>query len=560
MVFRRNPDYLIRNEYSAFFLELVSQLKLQINHLFTMTKKSLFSVVFYFVLFQGITQDLTDNLTFNTGTPSPYYSAGFDDNEAKKITLVNDSTYLQIISSFDWSQFPTPTYNMVRVVRKHANGTVDNYELRSTSSADYNCQFSDVIVDSNGDIVIAENYWDNNANQYAVVLSKYTSDNGASPVGYTLNLNFGSSGTYMLPYGFGFMDAIVREAYNNVGYYVIGKKNNEEAHIARVSVTGTSITGSLSLSPYEYSGRIVDAIVLIDNSCVFADNAIMSSGSNGMYYDRSYLAKVASNLTLDNSFDGDGIVDINWNSSVEGFGNTVVRSIRLEQDAFITICGYSNYLNGTGYFVPKGRITRINNNGTPDSNFGTNGTYADNLGISHWRFNHIDRLATGEYLVSGSYVDIFNTTYQKGMFMRFSANGVLNSAYGANGFMYRSEQQFEISRFSIKPTGEIVYSAISQILGPQTFVPVVGELVENSSVNGMEEQMDASLLIYPNPAHDFIQIVSKKPMHFSLYSIEGKFMGNYATESGVTIDLTGFESGMYYFRTSEGTMHKFMHN
>ncbi|MFT4601407.1 MAG: hypothetical protein ACI857_001587 [Arenicella sp.] len=86
------------------------------------------------------------------------------------------------------------------------------------------------------------------------------------------------------------------------------------------------------------------------------------------------------------------------------------------------------------------------------------------------------------------------------------------------------------------------------------------QLIENLEVTSNKKE---KLLIYPIPAVDHLQIVSKNPiLLLNIYDSSGKILliGNLQNNHNIILDINNFKSGIYFLRieTHEGTsIHKF---
>jgi uncharacterized delta-60 repeat protein len=134
--------------------------------------------------------------------------------------------------------------------------------------------------------------------------------------------------------------------------------------------------------------------------------------------------------SLDSTFSGDGIL-------IYDFNNFSYRAsdVEIQTDSKIIIGGtiYDNSISGySDYFV-----TRFDENGNIDLNFGTNGSMNYNVGtINQSQDSSEDYLRTIKLLPNGKIILVGNTNYlgNSGFaLMRLNTNGMLDTSFGTNG-------------------------------------------------------------------------------------------------------------------------------
>ncbi len=87
------------------------------------------------------------------------------------------------------------------------------------------------------------------------------------------------------------------------------------------------------------------------------------------------VARLLSNGTLDNTFDGDG------KKLIDQSPEDIVKSLALQNNGSIIICGYSFEFDPLlETFVNQIKVTKLNENGSLDLGFASDGSYEDNFG------------------------------------------------------------------------------------------------------------------------------------------------------------------------------------
>ena len=67
------------------------------------------------------------------------------------------------------------------------------------------------------------------------------------------------------------------------------------------------------------------------------------------------------------------------------------------------------------------------------------------------------------------------------------------------------------------------------------------------TTNGIIENLQNEISVYPNPANDVIIIVSNSPGNYlvEIYSVDGRLLYNYESNGTSEIDVSNFESGIF---------------
>jgi uncharacterized delta-60 repeat protein len=136
-------------------------------------------------------------------------------------------------------------------------------------------------------------------------------------------------------------------------------------------------------------------------------------------------------LTLDTTFDTDGIATVDFANNLDG-----ARGIAVQSDQKIVLVGMSRQSSGGNTFDYLA-LTRLNTDGTLDATFGTSGRVTS-LPAGTSNFGGADGRAVaiqsdGSIVVAGTYND--NTGGGKRLLVaRYSSAGVLDTTFGTNGY------------------------------------------------------------------------------------------------------------------------------
>lgn len=249
----------------------------------------------------------------------------------------------------------------------------------------------------------------------------------------------------------------------------------------------------------------------------------------------------------------------------------------------------------------KGNSLKILSNGQMDTNFGSNGIKNINPG-SNIIVKHLKSDPNGNYLLSGSIAG----TDKRAFLMRYKPNGEVDSNYGNNGFSYipNSSDTIETAMQSIFTRNDKTLSAIDKFKNGFDFGlvltnsdgstdnsvgdqgQIITEMDNDQRISIIEKQPDGKIIaagydadrmilmryeiseilntertetlktrIFPNPAKDFLNL--EEVSLFSEYIIRsesGQIIGKgMAKEKKLKIDVSQYNTGVYYITTSQGT-------
>lgn len=168
------------------------------------------------------------------------------------------------------------------------------------------------------------------------------------------------------------------------------------------------------------------------------DGKLVGAGYDGNSW---MLTRYNSNGTLDNSFGINGI------ETAEIATASVAYGVALQSDGKIISAGI---INNDQFFV-----FRNNTNGSPDNSFGTNGQVIVQNIINGAQANCVSVQNDGKIIAGGFQVD--NADVQKFMLLRLNQNGTSDSSFGTNGIATTSIQSFGdvINALTIQADGKI---------------------------------------------------------------------------------------------------------
>lgn len=208
--------------------------------------------------------------------------------------------------------------------------------------------------------------------------------------------------------------------------------------------------------------------------CIQTDGKIVVGGysDNGSKRDPVWI-RYNIDGTLDNSFDGDGI------QTYTGFTNTAyIQDMALQPDGKIVSTGIHWYALSPSILVQVA-LFRLNTNGSIDNSFGTNGAAIFfPAGMRH-TFGLSVRVVPGGKIVSGGYL-ITTAGGVFGMMARFTSAGTLDNTFGGgNGFFTDPGGGIDvISELVTQPDGKLIG------IGYRGFLSSINMVIIKLTVNG----------------------------------------------------------------------------
>lgn len=213
--------------------------------------------------------------------------------------------------------------------------------------------------------------------------------------------------------------------------------------------------------------------------------------------------------SLDSTFNMDGKVT----TSISQF-NDYLTALAIQADGKIIAAGLTN--NGDPNFTNYDfALTRYNVDGSLDIDFGTSGKVITSFGTSDDGANSVAIQPDGRIIVLGQ-----TSGYQDGDFAlaRYNSDGTLDESWGTGGKLTTafSSTWDGGTDLVIQPDGKIVcvgsYSNNGNDLALVRYISGIKVGVANLYQTG-------DVIIYPNPAHDEINISAKEPINHGRVNI-----------------------------------------
>jgi len=287
------------------------------------------------------------------------------------------------------------------------------------------CNANDVKVQADGRIVAAGSYT-TSSNKTNLLVVRYKTDG-------TLDNTFaggdGEQGISLEQYAAATSLALQPDGKIVASGIAAGNLYQPEATVVRLNADGSGD------NTFGTGGKLIITGVLAGQTnsvAVQADGKIVIAGSTSQYQNGAFrVFRLNTNGSFDNSFGSNGIFTINPEP------NDITYSVHLaiQPDGKVTVCGTMVKVTlGTGVsYNPKAVLFRLNNNGTLDTDFGTNGIVFQTAGTADYTtVSSIALQADNKIVVGGGYK---TGTSPKTHFlvMRFNTNGAPDNTFAGNG-------------------------------------------------------------------------------------------------------------------------------
>ena len=368
-----------------------------------------------------------------------------------------------------------------------------------------------------------------------------------------------------------------------IGGYFVSYNGSATTNLARLNSDGTLDT-TFTTSPFSFSNGSTGAIYTIKEQ---ADGKILIGGwfeKHGIT-NRSGIARLNSDGTLDTTFNpGLGVqngsngnhfvhkaivtptADIyiggrygsfnNLSTSsitklsstgttltplIEGTSNLDVVDIALQPDGKILICGSFTSVNSAA----RGRIARLNTNGTLDNSFGvTNG------GTNGW-VRTIKLLPSGQVLIAGAFTKYNDINANK--IALLSSTGTLNNSFNSSNLPI--DHMIESIEVENSNNSIIIAGQFTSVNNNNTDYKYLVRLISSSVVLGTDEvnHSNSKINIYPNPTTDQLTINTNEAIKsVSIFSANGQLVKQ---DKSKQINVGQLTSGKYTIQveTKEGT-------
>jgi uncharacterized delta-60 repeat protein len=427
----------------------------------------------------------------------------------------------------------------IAVARYNADGNLDNsFGTTGIVNVDFNGKNDDassVALQSDGKIVVVGRAQNSSNNNSDIAVIRLNSDG-------TLDNSFATNGKFQLDVdGYAF-DYALNVALQTDGKIVLvamaGTDMFAKNAVIRLNTNGTldnTFDGDGILKAFSFGSFTLSSLHSV---AIQTDGKILLAGSKNNNFS---VARINSDGSLDNTYATSGIYS--------GTDMATESKLYIQNDGKLL----ATYSHATQTTVT---VVRLNQNGTEDSGFGTNGKVTSQVGSpSTYDFTKdIIVQPNGKIIVTGS-------SYSSGsasdyLVIRYNSNGTIDNTFGSssNGIVVTSVASTDEDRgksVKLQSDGKIVVAG-SSCTGSCDFV-----LLRYNNSDATTGVADNSIflkspVIFPNPANDFVTVSNlPKGSALSILDVRGKVIYNsIITNELITINSSDFTSGVYFIQVN----------
>ncbi len=378
----------------------------------------LFILILFFLAIKLSAQQTGDlDFTFGTNgkTISSISSSDFD--AAAGIALQDDGKIVVVGAALF-----SDTQASFAIARYNSDGTLDNsfdFDGKVVTSFDTTLNGAfDVVIQSDGKILVAGVYADIFLEKSGLLLARYNTDG-------SLDATFSGDGKMQFNIANNLSDNVYSVAIQNDGKILIGGTHLITANTNDLCIIRFNTDGTLDNS-FGFGGVFSLAIPAMGSGITAlklqTDGKIVASGWANSANSFNFLTiRCNSGGTLDNSFGNAGISITSMSTSVSN-----INAIGIQNDGKIVIGGRSNY---------QFALVRYNSDGSLDNSFGIGGKVLTIMTVGGFNTAEISDLiieSDGKILVTG---DTTNNVigFSKYVLARYEVDGTLDSSFSGDG-------------------------------------------------------------------------------------------------------------------------------
>lgn len=323
------------------------------------------------------------------------------------------------------------------IARYNTNGSLDSsFDSDGKVSLGFFSGIESMQVQSDGKILVAGSW-----------LSLTPSDPGLDPFlkaslqRYTsegsLDTSFDIDGKVSIGFGggsIGKVHKIITQADGKI--LVCASVHFDLGNHYEIGMLRYNIDGSLDTS-FDLDGKLTSDINggsggYFRGFALQGDGKILVAGTTGM---NVALMRYNPNGSLDTSFDIDGLAEVDFDTMVDGRGQSLGYSVAVQTDGKIIVAGTvaTNWdINRTDF-----ALVRFNPDGSLDNTFGSGGKVVTSIGVNAWAYNVLIQ-TDGKILVSG----VSSEKYAEYVTLaRYNTDGSLDTTF--NGSAPPANQTFK---------------------------------------------------------------------------------------------------------------------
>lgn len=354
----------------------------------------------------------------------------------------------------------------------------------------------------------------------------------------TIDNSFNSNGIVLVPSG----TYLSKMKIQNDGKILITGENRVNANLTELLVMRFNIDGSLDNS-FDGDG-IVKTIIIPNESNTGNDILVQNNGKIVVAGRAGNIAKIVLvryNIdgTLDTTFASNGIF---LHSAITSANHS--KSVSLQSNGKIVIGGNEN--NG-----PKFLLERYNMNGSIDTTFGANGVSITNFSPNAGLLQDMEILPDDKIVACGTYISN-NSSF---LVARYYSDGSLDSTFGQNGWVetHFPNNNDQVSALTIQADSKIVvvgycYENNKNNIGVARY--------NNSISTNLQTKINTEIIVSPNPTNKQAKLQFSNNLNnakLMMYNEIGKMVKQIDNINGnqLLIDAADLKNGIYYIHVSQ---------
>lgn len=248
-------------------------------------------------------------------------------------------------------------------------------------------------------------------------------------------------------------------AYQSDGKLVAAGYALDNDELSYAVLARYNLDGSLDTT-FDGDGKLITAIngtyyyLFINALAVQPDGKLVVAGSKGLAFPDFFLARYNPNGSLDTSFDGDGIVTLEFTGFYDHGG---ISALAVQPDGKLVVAGYLGGSSGTAI-----ALARYNANGSRDTSFNGGGLVATFISGGNSFAEALVLQPDGKLVAAGRSNDDF-------VLARYHSNGSLDATFDGDGMVttsFGADTFDSANALVLQSDGKLV--AAGQTLGANT--------------------------------------------------------------------------------------------
>lgn len=237
-------------------------------------------------------------------------------------------------------------------------------------------------------------------------------------------------------------------------------------------------------------------------------------------------------------FNSDGTSDLSLGGTGEHYfelsDKSSFKAVKLQDDGKLVLAG------NLGVTLT---ITRMNENGDLDTTFSNDGRDSPKIGSSATFSRSVSIQPDGKIIVSGSMFGALS--YYQPVIIRYLSNGKLDTTFSDNGIskILVSNSNHGGGFSLLQPNGKLLVGGDFSNSTSDLYLFCLTTGVKLST----ESFVNSKFISYPNPAKNFITIVSNENENFvyRIFDVSGKLIKKGENKTNENIDIQNLQKGNY---------------